>query len=335
MVTGALGRQEAFRGLRPLNPTRDLKEVIHLLRIAFPDEISRPEAAWLRDMETLGALKPVIWLASQFNMILGGLLHGFVWVERGHIVGNVTLSRRSPENWLISNVAVHPDYRRRGIARALMDASVDWIRERHARWVTLEVRHDNVPARSLYLDMGFVVVVGTTEMERHGVEPTTQMPPPEGYRLRPARPADATPMLQLAREITPALAQRIEPLHQRYYQIGRLAPVVNGLRQLLGLPATLRWVVTDEDERLVAILEVRVGAFSQQLQFLVRPDLRELLEEAMVTRGLDALAGRRGLVRATVDAEHTAAIVALELHGFREVRTLDLMALELTDSQHP
>jgi ribosomal protein S18 acetylase RimI-like enzyme len=332
MVTSAVRRQEPFRGLRPLNPTHDLKGVVALLRIAFPDELDRPEAAWLRDVETLGTLKPLIWVANQLNMALGGIFYGFVWIEDGRVVGNVTISRVSPQNWLISNVAVHPDYRRRGIARELMDASIDWIRGRNAQWVTLEVRRENMPAKSLYFDMGFVVVEGTTELERHHIERNPRIAPPDGYRLRPARPADSSQMFELAHQVTPALAQCIEPIRRQDYQVRRGDRLVAGLRRLVGLPATLRWVITNTNGRVVAIVEVRVGGYTQRLQLLIHPDLHGLLEDMLVAQALDALAERRGAVRAKVDADHTAAIVALEAHGFREVRTLDRMALELAES---
>ncbi|MFQ5854176.1 MAG: GNAT family N-acetyltransferase [Anaerolineae bacterium] len=304
-----------------------------LLRTAFQDELGRGEVAWLHDMESLGALKPIIWLLNQLNIALGSLFYGFVWIENGRVVGNVTISRLSSQNWLISNVAVDPDYRRRGIARALMAASVDWIRDRNARWLTLEVRRENMPAKSLYLDMGFVVVEGTTEMERHGTGLVTRVAAPEGYRLRPARPTDGSKIFELARHTSPKLAQRIEPIRRQDYQIGNLDRLVDGLRWLIGLPTTLRWIVADADERVVAALQVRVGGRSQRVHLLVHPDQHGRLEEVLVSRALDALPGECGIVRTRVDADHTDLIVALEAHGFREVRTLDRMALELISDQ--
>lgn len=335
MVTGVARRQEPFRGLRPLNPARDLNAVADLLRIAFQDELGRREMAWLQDMQILGALKPIIWLLNQVNIALGSLFHGFVWIEDGQIVGNVTINRLSPQKWMISNVAVHPDHRRRGIAHELMDASVEWVRGRRARWIMLEVRRDNVPARSLYLDMGFVVVEGTTEMERHGIGSVARIGPPESYRLRPARSSDGPHIFELARQITPALAQRIEPIRRRDYEIGRLDHFVDGLRRLIGLPATSRWVVTDPDQQVVAALKVRMGGHNHRINLLVHPDLRGILEETLITRALNALSGHRGTVRAQVGAEHTAAIATLEAHGFREARTLDRMTLELISDQPP
>jgi ribosomal-protein-alanine N-acetyltransferase len=58
----------------------------------------------------------------------------------------------------IATIAVHPDYRQRGIARQLM---VDILKEsyrRGAELVTLEVRQNNLPAQMLYRRFRFDVV---------------------------------------------------------------------------------------------------------------------------------------------------------------------------------
>lgn len=56
------------------------------------------------------------------------------------------------------NIAVVPEYRRKGIARELINALVDALRENQAYCLTLEVRASNVPAISLYQQMDFVQV---------------------------------------------------------------------------------------------------------------------------------------------------------------------------------
>ena len=53
------------------------------------------------------------------------------------------------------NVAVHPDYRRRGIAEALVTALVVELKNRGSHCLTLEVRSSNAPARALYEKLGF------------------------------------------------------------------------------------------------------------------------------------------------------------------------------------
>lgn len=53
------------------------------------------------------------------------------------------------------NVAVHPDFRRRGIAEALVNELVARLKSRESRSLTLEVRVSNLSAITLYEKLGF------------------------------------------------------------------------------------------------------------------------------------------------------------------------------------
>ena len=56
------------------------------------------------------------------------------------------------------NVAVHPNFRRQGVARALILALTEELKNRGSHCRTLEVRASNDPARALYESLGFVLV---------------------------------------------------------------------------------------------------------------------------------------------------------------------------------
>lgn len=56
------------------------------------------------------------------------------------------------------NIAVHPDFRRQGVARALILALIGELKKRGSRYLTLEVRASNDPARALYESLGFAHV---------------------------------------------------------------------------------------------------------------------------------------------------------------------------------
>lgn len=56
------------------------------------------------------------------------------------------------------NVAVHPDYRRRGIARELVMGLVAALGEKGVHSLALEVRASNAPAIALYEQLGFTQV---------------------------------------------------------------------------------------------------------------------------------------------------------------------------------
>jgi ribosomal-protein-alanine N-acetyltransferase len=55
----------------------------------------------------------------------------------------------------INNIASHPDYRRLGVGRSLLDASIGEGRLRGATFCVLEVRASNESAQALYLARGF------------------------------------------------------------------------------------------------------------------------------------------------------------------------------------
>jgi ribosomal-protein-alanine N-acetyltransferase len=56
----------------------------------------------------------------------------------------------------IHNIAVHPNYRRRGIARALLSEVIGDAQQHSLARVMLEVRRSNIPAQTLYRRLGFV-----------------------------------------------------------------------------------------------------------------------------------------------------------------------------------
>ena len=53
------------------------------------------------------------------------------------------------------NIAVHPDYRRQGLAERLAAQLVEALKEKGSRCLTLEVRQSNAPAIRLYEKLGF------------------------------------------------------------------------------------------------------------------------------------------------------------------------------------
>lgn len=58
----------------------------------------------------------------------------------------------------LANIAVHPDMRRRGLARFFIHRIIDLARERQCKHVMLEVRKSNTAAIELYTGFGFFKV---------------------------------------------------------------------------------------------------------------------------------------------------------------------------------
>lgn len=70
----------------------------------------------------------------------------------------------------ILNLAVAPAGRRRGLGRALVQDILGALAERGVRYVYLEVRESNAPARALYAAHGFKEVGRRTQYYRRPVE---------------------------------------------------------------------------------------------------------------------------------------------------------------------
>ncbi len=76
--------------------------------------------------------------------------------EDGFVLGYGVLGVILDEGCL-EKIAVRAEYRRQGVAQAILDSYLRYGRERLA-FITLEVREDNAPAIALYEKNGFVPV---------------------------------------------------------------------------------------------------------------------------------------------------------------------------------
>ena len=99
------------------------------------------------------------WTLDQLRSQLSDERHVFLAAvaESGAVLGYVGMMFVLDEGY-ISNVAVAPDFRRQGVADALIAALMRRAEERRLAFVTLEVRAGNEPAKALYAKHGFVPV---------------------------------------------------------------------------------------------------------------------------------------------------------------------------------
>ena len=80
-----------------------------------------------------------------------------VAMEDDRVVGYIG-SQSCGDETDVMNVAVHPDYRRRGIAESLIGILVTELKNRGSRALMLEVRVSNEAAIALYEKLGFYQV---------------------------------------------------------------------------------------------------------------------------------------------------------------------------------
>ena len=291
MAVIALHRATQKSGLRPLDPTRDMQQVADLIQAAFAADLDQSGRAMLREMRQMGRLGPLLWWFEHPSATL--MMSGFVWVESGSIVGNVTITPVSTlgRRWVISNVAVASSYQGRGIARQLMDAAMRYVSDRGGNVITLQVRADNQPALHLYRTMHFEQVFGTAYLHLDTVNfsqfRTSEI---EGIRPRRYNNHDTYRSYQLAREATPERVQAENAITLQQYRQGWQTFLSDRAKALLNAAVPLRLVVEREDSFKATVLALPDGRQpTGQLSLMVHPTTRGTLETELVAAAVKHL----------------------------------------------
>jgi len=98
------------------------------------------------------------WLAADYTDTPGALLLvAEAEVEAASKVAGFAAFHQVIDDADLRNLAVAPEYRRRGVARALIEAACHRLRETRTKRLFLEVRVSNEPALLLYYSLGFVL----------------------------------------------------------------------------------------------------------------------------------------------------------------------------------
>ena len=115
----------------------------------------------LRDLAAIEEIErtsyPTPWSRSMFAGELAkpsSICLGAVEAESEELIGYLIISRYV-DAWHVMNIAVAPEYRRRGIARSLMERLFEVTARDARRGYTLEVRVSNEAAIRLYEELGF------------------------------------------------------------------------------------------------------------------------------------------------------------------------------------
>jgi len=323
-----LRRNISDNGLRPLKPSKDLLGVAQLIEEAFADELDRSGRAALREMRWMGRWGLLLIWLDYLSPDVNTYLNGFVWTDNGRIVGNTTVSRNSSDskNWFISNVAVAEKHRRRGIARQMMEAALEFVQEMHGRSVSLQVRRGNDPAVHLYNSLGFKFISATTYLKMMHLGPVQQYPLPAGVvmRLHRLNLDDAHAAYTLARASTPSDLQRERPLRFSRFRLGQEVTFNNLWRTWGGIGQTRHWVVEESPGKFAGILNVVPGGWNREhkMWFMVHPTWRGKLERPLVSVALSYLktCPQRPILLQHPD-EHAVGIEALVEAGFKIRRT--------------
>lgn len=113
----------------------DIDEVLEISNVSFSSPWSR-----LSYEQELNNSLAKYFVAKIDNKVVG-FIGTWIIVDESHI----------------TNVAVHPNYRKLGIGSKLIDTMISYCNEKNCTSYTLEVRESNKAAISLYEKHGFIV----------------------------------------------------------------------------------------------------------------------------------------------------------------------------------
>jgi ribosomal protein S18 acetylase RimI-like enzyme len=321
-------------GIRPVNLRTDLAAMADLIELVFADSMDSSGRAAIREMRSMSRLGPGLSALMGISELQQNM--GFVYIADGRLIGNVSIYPaplpasvlRGERAWIIANVGVHPDYRRRGIARRLMETSLnaltEWAKGRRAV-ALLQVERDNLPARRLYESLNFVDQGAWTTWRRSS-------------SLRAPQPLSASSFYITRRRrgewrAEYALAQRVRPAEKG--GIGWLRP----LHPQLFRPSWRRWLNNFLSLRSVEHLIIRADADARQpaalaalwiesafaaptqLTLMVDPAHAELYAEALINLAVRRFGQRDALV-IEHPADDAAVAAVLSRRGFVPQRTL-------------
>ena len=319
------------RFIRPMNPFRDWGAVANLMRVVFQSDVSAASLPVFPDWPWLKWLRPVISLFEALGMETPEQMLGYVWEDGGRIVGNVTLGLSDPRQgtWLLSNVGVHPQFRRRGIARALVETSVNQTRNHGGRYLTLQVHADNIEARGLYESLGFDTLERSREFA--GLSGVATPAPAQGWRLQ----APQREQWAVIRAMTTAHLPRALVAYKHclagYFRAPYRPGVLGEIADLLRGVRVTKWCLLGDGAVAGGMLvQAHVSWGMHRVAIHVVPEARGAVEEMLVRQAMahvQRYASRRTQFIAA--AEHVELADALRRHDYREGRTLDLMVLKL------
>ncbi|MBD3191123.1 MAG: GNAT family N-acetyltransferase [Candidatus Heimdallarchaeota archaeon] len=132
---------------------RDVDNWLELMTICFKDSLERER---LDIDEIRSTMKKINKVSYKIIMRLFRFKILNYLIKNGEKIVSASTLNINKKNGTISNVMTHPDYRRRGLAKKLVQHTLEKAKDFGLEKVSLEVKADNVGAIKLYEKEGFV-----------------------------------------------------------------------------------------------------------------------------------------------------------------------------------
>ncbi len=316
----------SHQGPRPINLNKDIPQVLRLLEHVFGKTLG-PEGRHLLVSGRASGQEPAfLW---RFSLAASSLAKGLVWEEDGRIIGNATLlTTRTPGRYLVVNVAIHPEHRRRGIAQQLMESLIEMVSRQNGREILLQVVKENRPAINLYHQLNFDSLGSQTTWYSH-IARLHRLPDHDaGAPVTELRRHEWQAAYQLDRISHSPLLNWPDTLSETSYRtrfLQRLTDMINGVH-------SETWVVRNGDQLNGLIRIQSQWSHPHLLKLRVHPDSQGQLERPLLTkaiRRLPYLAHRS--IRIDHPDDDLIVNQLLKQANFQSRRTLTHMRLTLRD----
>ena len=309
--------------LRALDLNRDREDVMRLLKIAFGNQ----EDLGRRNNSLI--LTPFMPWKQRLDMVRKGFVPGAVWQDGNQIVGCASLMpAKSIGRYLIANVAVHPDYRGRGIAQSVVDSLIDHVRNIGGTEIRLQVEQENDRAIHVYRRLGFhtqgAVTSWSASPSAHRYVAEELLESSKEYIIRELRSGEWQKAKALANGRFPQTLQWPDPFPDSYYRTN----VLSALNNFFDGRAVEPWVLQMQDG-LAGMISIRSEWMRWHvLQLSVAEQYRGELELPLLAKAFRLL---RTMQRYHIHLDHPAndptADALFEQFGLQKRRTLAIMRL--------
>lgn len=310
--------------LRPVDVMRDMPTVLDLIEIGFESELDPQGWKLLNQMRNVTRQAGILSLQSALRSESAG----FVWVEDGDVVANLSLRIALPgatRGRLIGNVVVHPDYRGRGIGRALLEAAVKAARSEDSRWIGLEVREQNKVACGIYQRFGFRNVGSIYHLLRRA-----DLPWPEDAVItvpwRKSQPYDKNRWVALADTVYGHYQKRVLEIRDYQFAYGGFKQWVN-----LWLKAERQsaWLHNNDNPRYAVCVKTDRRYRFHVWDILMHADEDEAGARDMVAKAFSLTNHFPPWPVIALVADQEPLVAEMNRAGFHVHRTLLQMVLEL------
>ncbi len=258
--------------LRAFDIRKDLLSVADLVELCFKDSLDADGKMYIRQMRRTAQSSKLLTMAIATSLSSEMPPGGFVWTEGQELVGNLSLIpviAFGLRRYLIANVAVHPNHRRKGIASQLTSAALIKADKSGADEIWLQADKDNQAAQILYTQLGFVEKAQRTTWQTKASQVNSQAIDAQ-INVRHPRAEDWPQQLEWLKSNYPEHVQWNLPLNFKQFQPGFLGSV----RRLLGDRQSRQWAAT-RGKQLLGILSWQSSSLQADRLWLASSEKNE------------------------------------------------------------